>query len=547
MSLLDRITAPAQIAETLESISEAQIVEMAAELANAEFKVEELQESLADVELMLEDRGWMRLGAWAEQQFTRNGIERAARVCRAMVVANPLLRRGLSLRSTYIWSGGVTIQAKAKGGDDGKQDVNAVLQDFLDDRATRKHLTGAEAQQTNERTLGTDGNLFAALFTAPRTGRVQPRLLALEEIHQVVKNPDDRSEAWFYQRISIDPDTGGQRVSYHPDIDYQPAQRVLRFGDGARIGTVDLMPGEVMWDAPIIHLKVNALQTWDFGIGDAFTAVGFARMYQEFLVDWAKLVKALSRFAWRLSSARKGAADKAVQRINARVPVPGEAGAHGAGQTAGMLSGTTLEAIPKTGATIDSGSGRPLAAMVAAALDVPVTMLLADPGVTGARATAETLDTPTEGMASQRQQLWGEFYRRLLDYVIDAAVRAPQGALAGTVSRDEWGRLDVVLDGDTERTIQIDWPDLSDTPIDLLMAAIKDADDIDKLPPLLIVQLMLAAFNVEDADEWLSQVTDENGEFVNPNPKPDPAPAAGTDAVNAFNRGEDPAALLGNG
>lgn len=546
MGLLDQMTLPATAVEVLDQIDETQATAIGRELDGANLTIEHLQESIADLELMLEDRGWTRLGMWADQQFSREGLGRAALLCRAMAIANPLIRRALSLRSSYVWGGGVTIQARAKGGTDGEQNVNQVIQDWITDRDVRKFLTSAPARETNERTLGTDGNLIVALWTSPLTGRVIPRLIPLEEIRKKIKNPEDRTEVWFYQRISIGPD-GQQRITYHPDIDYRPRGSRLQFrrarnsadlsrSDAYKLGDQTMEPGEILWDAPIAHQKVNALADWDFGIGDAFAAIAWARAYKEFLEDWAKLVKALSRFAWRVTSGKRGAAQAAADRIGARTTttVAGEAGRTPVGQTASMV-GADLEAIPKTGATIDSNSGKPLAGMVAAATDVPVTMLLGDPGITGARATAETLDTPTENMAGMRRETHSEFLNQILNYVIDSSVRAPQGVLKGTVSWDEWDRQVITLDGNTERTIEIVWPDLTDTPVDVFMKAIEAADGLDKLPPLEIVKLVLAAFKVKDPDEVIAQVTDDSGEFVAPSLN------AGQVAVDRHNRGEPPA------
>lgn len=529
MSLLDTVSLPDRLEQAVDQAAEAMTVaEIEAQLDGANLTIEHLQESLADLELAFEDRGWQRLGLWADQQFSRAGLDRAAELCRAMIVANPLIRRGVNLRIAYIWGGGVQIAAKAQGGTDGEQDVNALIQDFLDDRETRKHLTSGAARERNERTLASDGNLFCALFTAPRTGRVRPRLLPLCEIVDKVKNPDDRTEVWFYKRVSSDA-AGRVTTTYHPDVDYQPRVRVTRItGADVTFGDQALEPGEVLWDAPVIHVKVNDLADWDFGIGDAFSAIAWARAYKEFLEDWAKLVKALSRFAWRLTGERKGSAQAAAARLRQtpatdanRPPYASDAVSDGrpVGQTWTQVGGQ-LEAIPKSGATIDSQSGKPLAAMVAAGLDVPVTMLLADPGVTGARATAETLDTPTENMAALRRDLWGDFYRQLFDYLIDAAVKAPQGPLRGTVGRDEWGRTITTLAGDTTRSIEITWPDLTDTPIDLLMKAIAWADGMDVVDPLVILKLVLAAFKVTDADEIIAKQTDENGDFLPPGKQP---------------------------
>ena len=50
---------------------------------------------------------------------------------------------------------------------------------------------------------------------------------------------------------------------------------------------------------------------------------------------------------------------------------------------------------------------------------------------------------------------------------------------------------------------------------------------------------LLLALGVEDVDEKLADITDEDGRWV------DPRASAGQAAVDAFRRGEDPAALVG--
>src|SRR4249919_437472 len=187
------------------------------------------------------------------------------------------------------------------------------------------------------------------------------------------------------------------------------------------------------------------------------------------------------------------------------------------GATAVTDDSTQLEAVPKTGATIDSESGRPLAAMVAAGLGVPVTMLLGDPGTTGARATAETLDRPTELEMGLRRELWAETDRRLLYYAIDQAVIAPQGMLKGTVKRDISGRDQVTLTGDedgSQRTVDVSWPPLEDTPVDVLVKAIATADQTEKMPPLLTFKLLAQALDVEDVDELIDDLTDDQGNWI---------------------------------
>ncbi len=490
-----------------------------------------LQESLADLELTLEDSGWERLTMGATQEFSRDGLARAAEVARVMAIANPLIKRGLNVRSAYIWALGVQIQARAVG-DNGAQDVNASVQAFLDDEGNKAALTGDQAHEELERALGTDGNVFLAHFTSPLTGFVQVRSIPFDEIADILSNPDDKDDPWYYRRQwaqrQISPDgrvTQVQRTAFYPSLRYRPTSRPKAI-DGH----------EVMWDAPVLHVSVNRLDGWAFGIGDAYASLPWARGYKDFLADWATLVKALSQFAFRASA--KGSKAQSMREKIARRPT-GTAptgNPNSVGATLVTTDDVTFEAIPKTGATIDSESGRPLAAMVAAGLDVPVTILLADPGVTGARATAETLDPVTRLSMNQRRALWESALQASIGYVIKQAVKAPRGPLRGTITRDTFtGREVLVLAGDTDATVEFDWPSLDELPMETVVKAIVEADSTMKLPPLQVAKLLLHALGVKDSDEILADMVDDQGRWI------DPLVSAGQAAVDAYRAGLDPA------
>lgn len=495
----------------------------------------QVRESLADLELALEDEGWARLTQGAGREFSRDGLRRAAEVARVMAVANPLIKRGLNLRQAYVWGQGCEISARATG-QDGGQDVNAVVQAFLDDDGNRRALTGDQACVELERALGTDGNVFLACFTSPLTGFVQVRSIPFDEIVDVIANPDDRDDPWFYRRQwterTINPQTATLqqtiRTAFYPALTFRPRTRPK---------TID--GHEVLWDAPVLHVDVNGLDGWAFGIGDAYAALPWARAYRDFLGDWATLVKALSQFAWRATT--KGSKAQALrERIQRRPTGTAPVGnPNTVGATAVLGQDVTLEAIPKTGATIDSESGKPLAAMVAAALEVPVTILLADPGTTGARAVAETLDFPMRLAMQQRQALWKDAHGAILAYVVLQAVKAPRGPLRGTLTRDLiTGREAMVLAGDTDPTVEMVFPPLDQLPLETLVKAIVDADATGKLPPLEVAKLLLHALGVEDIDELLKAMTDDQGRWI------DPLVTAGQVAVDAFNRGQDPAQVV---
>lgn len=459
-------------------------------------------------------------------------------ICRLFAIQNPLVKRGLSLRSSYVWGQGVEIAARANGSEPNEQDVQAVVDAFLNDPGNQRAFTGPEARDQLEHALGTEGEVFAALFTRPLTGSVQIRTLPADEIAEVICNPEDASEPWYYRRrwVQVSHDLSGNpeqqyREVLYPCVDYRPKRRPRALGEV-----------RIRWDAPVVHVTVNRPLNWKRGIPDSYAAIDWARAYKVFLEDWATVIKSLSRYAWRLTS--KGSARKqAREKIAAAPPTdPATGKEQSAGATAIHPLDAVLEAIPKTGATIDSESGRPLAAMVAAALDLPVTMLLGDPGTVGARATAETLDRPTELAMKQRRTLWTGVLQRILQYVITEAVRAARGPLQGRITRDPlYDREIVELAGDTEATVDITWPPLDDIDPKAMVEAVVEAASTGTVPPEEILRLLLTALGVQHVDELVEDMLDDTtGEFLWPST---PLGGQGQQAAALARTGGDPAAV----
>lgn len=505
-----------------------------AELNNNEI----LQESIAELEREFNDEGWVRFTALAKREFSPTGMIQLREVCRLYAVKSALIKRGLNLRSAYVWGQGVEITARSNGRQTGEQDVQAVIEDFLGDPGNLRAVTGPEARDQLEHALGTDGNVFVSCFTRPVAGQVSVRVVPTDEIVEIIANPDDASEPWFYHRRwflnEFNIETGivqpTPKEAYYPALGYRPAGT-------AKPRNINSWP--VKWDAPMMHVAVNRPLGWQFGIPDAYAAVDWARAYKDFLEDWARLMRALSRYAYKVTApgskaAQVRAATAAAPSVNRRTGESNEAGA-----TVIIPADVAMEAISKSGATIDSDSGRPIAMMVAAALDMPVTMLLADPGQTGARATAETLDQPTELAMKQRREVWAQFYRQLLAYVVTEAVRAPRGSLKGQIRKDPTSAREyLTLGGKTSDTVDIAWPDLEDTPVNVLVDAIQKADSTGTVPPEVILRLLLTALGVRQVDEIVEKLIDEDGNFIWPATAP---LAAGSQLALMARTGQDPA------
>lgn len=487
-------------------------------------QLEVVEATMRDVSLQQEDRGWARLGG-DEDAFSQAALLSAAKDGRVLAVAHPLVRRGLALRGAFVHGDGgpqVTVTT------DSEQDANTVVQAWWEARENRGALTGPEARTRLDRSLSTDGNVFIACFTNPRTGVVVNRTIPFDEITEIVTNPDDRLEVWFYKREwtqKVPVDAGESltmrdetRTAYYPDLAFAPSARPRRVN-----GT------EVRWGEPVRHVRVNDLDGWLYGLGDTYAIAPYARAYRDFIGDWAKYMRSLSQFAWRLTA--DGKRQQRARQALAHAAEPGSSIVQGVGES--------LEAIPKTGATIDADSGRPLLAMVAAGLDVPVTMLSTDPGVTGARAVAETLDGPMYRTIHARRDVWAQVYVDIAEYVIEQSIRAPQGALRGEIVVDPWTRTDhAELDG-AAPVVAVSWPDLSTESMESRVNAIAVAGASRTVPPRVLAREFLVALGVPDLDDVMDELTDDAGQWR------DPYAALGSQLVAAFQRGEDPAQALG--
>jgi hypothetical protein len=476
-----------------------------------------LEESIAQLELARENAGWMKLSEQYQQEFTRDGLIKAAEMGRLFGIANPIIKRGREVRHAYVWGQGVTIAAV-------DQDVNDVVQAFIDDEGNREAFFGAQARQQYEGCLFDEGNFFLTHFTNPLTGRVKVRTIPFDEIQDVITAPGDKATPWFYLRQWVEQGADGkdaQMKAYYPALKYQPRMKTLR---------IDKIP--VLWDAPIRHVKVNAGSNWKFGIGDSYAAIPWAMSHKGFLEDWALLMKALAKIAF-VSSSKTGAASQ-----SKRAALQGMAGLP-AGSSVNMSDDQKIEAMPKSGATLDSESSRPLATMAATAMGIPVTIALADPGQTGARATAETLDLPTRLTMEARQQLNAEVIRDSVGYAIEQAVIAPQGPLRrlGTAVRDD-DRLKVEFNDPAAATVDVIFPGLDEVDVKVLMDAIVAADGMPDVPKLPLVRLALQVLKVENIDEWIDKITDDEGNLI------DTDTTAGDVATKAFRDGQDPAEAL---
>lgn len=474
-------------------------------LANNE---EVLVERLAELELALEDQSWTALLGGDDRQFTKAAIDRISALSRIMAIKNPLIKRSVAVLINYTWGQGINIEAR-------DPDINAVIQAFLDDPANQAELTSHQAAQDKDRELECDGNIFFVLFARPDTGRVRVRSIPLPEIVDVVTNPEDAKDPWFYLRSwterEMNPATGRykttRRKAYYPALRHQPA--------GAdRPEMIGRIP--VYWDRPVLHVKIGGFSDWRYGISDVYASIDWARAYKEFMEDWATITRAYARFAFKMTTpgGKRGVA-AAKTRLGTTLGAQGGTGVEtNPPATTGSMfiaqEGVNLDPVKTAGATTRMEDGRRLLLMVVAGIGLPETFL-GDASV-GTVATAESLDRPTELMMSNRQVFWRDVYDIIIDYVLLWAVKAPKGALHGQAK--------VVIDEDGERLV---WPESANPHVSITFPPIVEINPASRIGAVMqgsavlpdqryVARLVLSALGEREIDEVLALMYPEDAE-----------------------------------
>lgn len=440
------------MSETKLTLEEAEVV-----IAAMGNNIEVLSESLADVQLALDDIGWRPLGMDVDAtEIPLETIKNVAQTTRALLAINPLIKRGIAVRTTYIWGQGVKFE--------GIEEDDPILID----PTNQKFIFSPEAQTELEACMATDGNLFVLVTKLPS---VKMARVPMKQITGTVTAPDNAEDIWFYQRtwdVVVNTFSDAQenvknKVAYYPAADYD-----WRVNGKPR--TIRGKP--VIWESAILENKANKQVGWKWGVADLMSVIFWSKAYKEFLENSATLVKAYSRYAFKITAQSKPgvqAASTKVANLPTRDPQTGEP--NNIGSTAVMGNGTTMTPIGRTGGSVDFEAGLPLAAMVAAGLEIPLTTLTSDGGSSN-RSGAETLNEPTIKAMQARQKLWSGFYRRLFTYLDKPNVKVI------------WGRMS---DGDIQRAINavvaaVPMNVLSAQEVRDLFVAILGLPDDGKLP-----------------------------------------------------------------
>lgn len=393
----------------------------AARLAQVrEAAITKLKERFWELELALDDRGWQRMESMAQYEFSRYGIQQIILISRLYLIKNPLIRRGVKLTGYYVFGRGIEIRSSNEA-------ANNVIQRHLEANARELGHSGLVEKEESRHT---DGNLFFAAFPKESTGEIVWRMIDPIEVVQIVTDPDDSSVEQYIRRqwTEVSLDLSGvtnnvPRDEWYPSLDL--------FESGKQ--PLSVIGGQPVQKYPVFHVKAGGLPKWHFGCPLVYSALDWAKAYNQYMSDFCSVKRAHARFAWKVETQGGTAAIQAYSK--ALTSTLGDGGTQiernpTATTGASFISGPAdkMEPMDTKGKTSDPDEARPVGQMVAAALDLPETMLFGRADV-GNLATAQTLDRPTELKFQYIQQIWREILTRMLRFVLNGSKTAPNGVL----------------------------------------------------------------------------------------------------------------------
>jgi hypothetical protein len=476
----------------------------------------QLTESIQRLEQLLYSPEWRMLTMQAEQEFTREGLRQITRLARIMRLKNPVIKRGVKLQRLYVWAQGASISAA-------DPEINGVIQSFLDDERNRAALTSHQARGESETNLQTDGNLFFRFHINELNGRVRISRVEPQEIDDIICNPEDKDEPWFYRRVWTQTNLDGgavQHTVYYPDWQFKPVSLV---GFTEKLAALGGLNGRIDWSTPVMHTAVNRLGR--FGICEFYDANDWAVAYKNFLEQLASVWQALARWAAKLTTkgGKRGVA-AAKTKLNTTLTGGGDETNPPpvTGSTFIASEGVDLQPFRTAGATMSAEDGRRLFLMAAMSFGFPETFF-GDASV-GSLATAKSLDRPTELQIMDRQALHRDYNLDILrGIVLTWAVKAPQGRLRslGRIIRErdgeEWIET-VAWNEGIKSTVTMDFPAIIEHDVSVTADSIIDAVTLKGQSPAGAVPLepavrrLLSELKIGDVDEVMELWREEQEE-----------------------------------
>lgn len=351
--------------------------------------VEELiQEATQTVEdqLRLEDVGWVALGGTSAAIISDAARILNMNISRLYAVKDPLAKQSIRLWTDYTFGSGLTWSTE-------HENAKKVLEAFWNS-SSNKSVLSARGQRMSSDKLLIDGDIFFALFLGTEEEQRIRRIDPLE-ITNIISNPEDEADIWFYKREWTDK-AATSHTKYYRDWTNPK-------GDPpSGIEEKDVA------DALIYFLNYNT--TSQRGNPLLLPALDWIRQYRRFLASRIAVMLALARFAWR-SKVKGGqaAVDKIKGKTNEQ-ELP-------AGSTIVENMGVDTTPIKtESGAAAAYRDGKMIQHQIFATAGFPE-QYYGDIS-TGNLATAKTVELPVQKMITSYQAVWLDTYKDINEIVL---------------------------------------------------------------------------------------------------------------------------------
>ena len=335
-------------------------------------------DALTRASFMKEDVGWYDPSGRASDLVPLSVIKEHSIRSRRLATYNTIVKRGINIRNAYMWT---DVPEPRKIAKRAAERLDAVL-------------LGREARVRDEAAFNTDGMV---IYRVSPGGNVAP--VPITRVQGIARAEDALEEADIHALLITPVPLEDPTRATLPDpewviLDGKPRVDVVDQG-GYKTNKTDVL----------VIATVNRLAGEQWGKPDLMGAVYWAQAYKEYLEAGHVLAKALARVAFKVKSTTTAQQQAVIDKMSTL---------QGTGATASLGADQDLLAVSKAGAGIEFSAGTPLAAMVAAALDVPLSVLLTD-GSAGGRQGAETaLEEPTFKALELRRQVHKDLVRRVL-------------------------------------------------------------------------------------------------------------------------------------
>lgn len=354
-----------------------------------------LTEALTNVTAMLqrEDRGWELLSggeALTDAGLSLDDLKAWSLKLREDVVGAPWIKHGFSLRSSYIWQGGIQYDGVRKGGS-GKG-VN--VQELIDNPRNQRAFFNKQARRRREGMLYHDG--LAVWIGNDETKLIE--VVPLAEITAILCDPDHSDIIYAYRREWSHRGEKGVRQTmkrwYFVDAYKDQSDKEIWV---IPQDSTDPVKEEVEKGYTAFDMHANSVEGWAFGAPDALAAWIWNKIARDLYMDGVDVSSAMASIVFTASS--KSA--KGSQNASTQLATP-----MGAAGSVVLGGASEMGVMSSAGQGYDFSRIREVIALIATALDVSNIHLTSNPGDAGSSyGSAQSLDLPTRlAMEARRDE-----------------------------------------------------------------------------------------------------------------------------------------------